>query len=178
MIVINLLSPSQKKELKIKRLYIAIKELVMLILLFTSIIAILLLSSKYILDNRLAKLIEKNAYAIQQNMEVVRKIKSINEKIKIVDKIQLNFKQWSEFLFSLNDSTPENISYEIIRINYEDATIELKGIAKTRNDLTKLEDNLKNSNVLENVNLPLQSLLPKENNKFSIIANINIGNIK
>ena len=177
MITINLLSPNQKRELKIKRIYVAIKELVMLVLLFTSIIAILLLGSKYILDNRLAKLIERNAYTIQENMEVIRKIGSLNTKINVIDQIQNNFKEWSIFLVSLTNETPENISYDSIKINYGDALIELKGVARNREDLIKLKENLDNSKFLTNINLPLQSLLPKENNVFIIIGNLNLDNI-
>lgn len=177
MITINLLSPHQKKELKVKRVYIVIKELVMLILLFTSIIAILLLVSKYFLDNKLAKLIERNALTIQENAEVVRKINALNTKIKLVDQIQGNFKEWSVFLVDITNSTPDDIRYENIRINYDSATIELRGVAKNRNSLTQLKDNLEKLESLENINLPLQALLPKQDNTFSIIANIVLDKI-
>lgn len=178
MITINLLSPNQKMELKIKRVYVAIKELIILVLLFTLIIAIMLLVSKYILDNSLAKLIEKNALAIQENREVVNKINMLNDKVDTIDKIQKDFKKWSEFFVILTNLTPNNISYDLIKVKYEDASIEIRGLAKNRDDLTKLKDNLTNSNIFENVNLPLKNLLAKENNDFTITAKIILNKIK
>jgi len=166
MIIINLLSPGQKKDLKIKRIYTAIKELVMLVLLFTLIIAILLLISKYVLDNQLAKLIEKNA------------LSSLNFKIEIVSRLQKDFKKWSDFLMAFSNITPPNISYNLIKIQYENASIELRGVAKNRDDLIKLKDNLNNFNLLLNVNLPLKNLLAKENNEFIITANLALDKIR
>lgn len=178
MIIINLLSPSHKKDLKTKRIYMAIKELVMLVLLFTAIIAILLLSSKYILDNRLAKLIERNAYTIEENRTIISKINRLNSKINIAHNIQNGFKEWSVFMTDITNTTPSGVSYDLMRIRYEDASIELTGVAKTRDILTTLRDNLKNLDTIDNVNLPLQSLLPKENNKFTITADAILSELK
>ncbi|OGY44676.1 MAG: hypothetical protein A3B89_04305 [Candidatus Buchananbacteria bacterium RIFCSPHIGHO2_02_FULL_40_13] len=178
MIIINLLSPGQKKDLKIKRIYTAIKELVMLVLLFTLIIAILLLISKYVLDNQLAKLIEKNALTIQENQAIINEISSLNFKIEIVSRLQKDFKKWSDFLMAFSNITPPNISYNLIKIQYENASIELRGVAKNRDDLIKLKDNLNNFNLLLNVNLPLKNLLAKENNEFIITANLALDKIR
>jgi len=178
MITINLLSPSQKKELKIKRIYVAVKELVILLLLFTSIIATMLLASKYILDNKMAKLIERNTQVIQANAEVVNKINSLNIKVEAIDKIQNNFKRWSYFLVTLTNATPPNISYELVRIQLDSASLELRGTAKSRDDLIKLKNNLNELKIIKDVNLPLKDLLPKENNQFTITANIILSEVQ
>ena len=178
MITINLLSPNQKRELKIKRVYVAIKELIILILLFTLIIAIMLLVSKYILDNSLAKLIERNALAIQENRDVVNKINIINAKVNTISNIQKDFKRWSEFFVTLTNLTPDNISYDLIKVKYEDASIEIRGIARNRDDLTKLKNNLTKSNIFDNISLPLKNLLAKDNNDFTITAKIILNKIK
>lgn len=178
MITINLLSPNQKKELKIKRVYVAVKELVILLLLFTSIIAILLLASRYVLDNKMAQLIEKNTLVVQTNAAVVNKINLLNAKIDTIDKIQNNFKKWSNFLITITNLTPPNISYELIRIQFDSAALELRGVAKTRDDLTKLKDELNSLKLIKDINLPLKDLLPKDNNQFTITASININELK
>lgn len=178
MITINLLSPSQKRELKIKRVYVAIKELVILVLLFTLIIAIMLLISKYILDNSLSRLIERNAYTIQENRDAVNKINVLNAKIETIGKIQNDFKKWSEFLVAFTNLTPDNISYSLVKIRYEDAFMEIKGVSKTREDLVKLKDNLTNSGYFTDINLPLKNLLAKDNNDFTITAKIILNKVK
>lgn len=172
MITINLLSPSQKRELKIKRVYVAIKELIILILLFTLITAILLLVSKYVLDNSLAKLIERNAYTIEANRDAINKINTLNSKVNTIEKIQTDFKKWSSFFITLSNLTPDNISYDLVKVDHENNTIEIRGVAKSRTELTELKDSLSNSEIFDDVNLPLKDLLAKDNNNFTITARI------
>jgi Tfp pilus assembly protein PilN len=169
---LNLLSPEQKKDLKIKRIYFTLKELVMLFLLFTAVIAAMLTISRYILEKRLTELVNKNAAHIQVGQEVNSQISALNKKINLVYQIQKQFQPWSVFLSRLTNITPPNIIYQNIKINYSTATLELQGVAKTRQDLIKLQQALDAADFLTEINLPLTDLLPKEKNLFHIQAKI------
>ncbi|MEK7653311.1 MAG: PilN domain-containing protein [Patescibacteria group bacterium] len=177
MININLLSPEQKKSLKTKRVYIATKEMVMLVLLFTTIIAIMLLVSRYVLETQLANLVIRNANAIKISQETNKKIINLNKVISEVETIQRNFKLWSGFLIRLTRTVPENISFSTLKIYRDSATLEIKGKAKARPDLIKFQKNLEDSKLFKNVNLPLADLLVKENNNFTIQAVIDLEKI-
>ncbi|MBI5765671.1 hypothetical protein HZA71_00380 [Candidatus Falkowbacteria bacterium] len=177
MITINLLSPQQKEETKTKRIYSAIKESAMLILLFTSIIAILLVISKYMLDEQLANLILKNAVQIQASQVKNNQIIAVNKKLNTIANIQKNFVKWSGFFVKLSQMTPENIQYGLVKVYYQDAALELEGAAKTRQDLLKLKKQLENSGLFANVDLPLGDLLAKENNIFHIKAKMNLNEL-
>src|SRR3989339_126000 len=168
MININLLSPTQKSELKTKRIYIAIKELVMLILLFTIIMAIMLLTSRYYLEIQLADLIEQNAVSINIGQQTSQKIKDINQKINSALDIQAKFKKWSMFMTELSNITPDNISYSFVKVYHQAGTLELQGTSATRQDLIRLQGALENSDLLTEVNVPINNLLAKEKNNFSI----------
>ena len=80
-------------------------------------------------------------------------------------------------LIHLSEITPDAISYSFFNIQYQLASIEIKGTAKTRQDLVDFETSLKESEMLSDVNLPLQNLLAQENNSFTIRANINLNKI-
>ncbi len=175
MITLNLLTPEQKKKLKTKKIYLSLKETVMLILLFTSIIGIMLIAARYVLEQQLAYLIEKNATVITKSQETSKKIASVNEKIETADIIQKNFQNWSIFFIELAEITPKNISYDFLKIYRQQATIELEGSAKTRQDLLALQKNLQNSNIFKKVNLPLSDLLAKTDNHFRIRAELDLA---
>lgn len=178
MITINLLSPEQKNTLKTKRAYLIIRELIMLVLLFTSFLGILLLMARYTLEKELTDLVIRNINTITISQETNEQIASFNKKIELVDQIQKNFFPWSKFFSALANLTPANISYELIKVYQDQASIELQGLAQNRASLLKLKENLDNSPLFEKVNLPLENLLNKENNNFRLQAQINLNNIK
>lgn len=177
MITINLLSPDQKRELKIKKIYIAVKELVMLILLFTSIIAIMLIISRYVLEQQLANLIKSNVNASQAGGQINKQITALNKKINIIGQIQQNSKKWSSFFSQLATATPTGIAYNFLKIDSQGKTVELQGIAKNRQDLLKLQKNLTESGLSNQVDLPLSSLLSRENNNFNLQFKVNLDQI-
>ncbi len=178
MITLNLMSPDHKQELKVKRIYIMIKEIVMLFLLFTIIIAILLLTSKYVLESELTRLIKRNATTIAHNQELNQEILKLNTVIDRVNQIQSNYHPLSGLLSELADLTPTDVKYDFIKIHRTEASLELQGTAQTRQALITLEESLQASDLLTAVSLPLDNKLAKENNEFRIRAEINLSQLK
>ena len=176
-ITLNLLSPEQKKELKTKRAYVIIKEIVMLVLLFACISAILLLVSRYFLEEQLAILMDKNATAIQVGEETNKQVTAINAKINTAGKIQEKFKVWSTLLIKIAAVTPDQVAYNSIKIYPEKAVLEIQGIAKSRQDLLAFKERLEKDGLFYEVDLPLANLLAKENNTFSVTMKINLDQI-
>lgn len=172
---INLLSPQQRQEIHLKRIYIAIKEMTMLFLLFSVIIAILLLASKYYLENQLADLIKRNATQIKQNQEINAAVIEINDKIKTVEKIQKDFTPWSQYIYQITSLTPDEIRFIHININKDNNIINIQGVSKTRDTLLEFKKRLEESNYFYSVELPLSDLLSKTENRFnlSITASVN-----
>ncbi len=177
MITINLLSPDQKKELKLKTIYLAVKELVMLILLFTAIVAILLLVSRYYLEEQLNNLIRGNASALNITQAFNREVIAVNRRLDLVADIQKKFKSWSGLMIEIAKLTPANVSYSLIKAYHQESAVELKGVAKTRGDLIALENNLKKSVLFKNVSFPFNSLLAKENNAFDVRFELNLDQL-
>lgn len=178
MITINLISPEHKKQLKTQRMFIILREIILLILLFTSIIAIMLWSSRYFLEEKLAELIRKNAQAINVNQDVNNKIKILNNKIDNSAVIQNDWQKWSVLVAGILELTPANIYYRNLNIFQETATVEISGQAKTRNDLLELQKKFQGSNLFKKVDIPLTSFLNKENNDFTLQATIDLAKIK
>ena len=177
MITINLLSPEQKQELKIKRIYLAINEIVVLVLLFSSIVAILLVGSRYFLEQQLTELIIKNAASLELNQKISLEIEGANKKISGAFEIQKNFRKWSTIIPSLAKLASDKIVFNFVKIYRQEATIEMEGTAQTRDDLLAFKAQLENSTLFEQISLPTADLLSKEKNIFHIKAKIKTDQI-
>lgn len=177
MITLNLIPPTQKNIYKNSRLYQLIKEAVMLIFLFTAIISIMLLLSRYFLEEQLADLAQRNAANIRSNEAVNRRITDINTKIITASGIQKNFQPITPLLVAISQAAGNNIAYSQIKFFRQQTLLELTGQAKTRNDLMELKKRLENSPWAKNVDLPLTNLVSKENNNFIIKINVDFDKL-
>jgi Tfp pilus assembly protein PilN len=170
MITLNLLSTEQKSQLRVKRVYLLCKELIMVVLLFTAISATLLLISRYVLEQQLAELMERNMLTIHTSSITDTKIARLNKRLAIITKMQKEFYPWSVVGDELIAITPSNISYTTLRIFPKDSAIELQGIAHDRQALLTLKQSLEQSELFTQVELPLTALIERQNNTFTIKA--------
>jgi Tfp pilus assembly protein PilN len=173
MIILNLLSPKHKRELQLERIFITIKELSMLILLFVSITGIFLVGSRYFLEQQLANLVIKNQDQLRAHEEISGRVILVNKKISYIESIQDDFKKWSIFLLDTSDLINDGIHLNLLRIYNTEQTLNIKGIADTREALTAFKNELEESDYFNEVHLPLNNLLARENNAFDIRAEIN-----
>lgn len=170
MININLISPEQKKKLEKQKMYGVISRSIAMIFIFIAIFSGLLVGSKYYLESRLDNILVKNATEINKIHELGQSIKQINGKIDAAKSTQSEYRRWSPLLLKLSLLTPAEIYFEELRIYQQENLIEIKGFAKTRNDLISYQKNLDNSGLFKKTELPLEALISKENNSFTIKA--------
>jgi Tfp pilus assembly protein PilN len=168
MITLNLMPRERKLALKNTRLFFALKEAATLIFLFASIGAIMLWVSRYYLEQQLSDLVVANAVNIKSNEATNAKIVSINAKIKTVENIQNNFLPLGQLTGQLSLLVPENIALDSIRFYRQQATVELSGTAKTRNDLLSFKNILEQTPWINKTDLPLIDLIEKTDNKFTV----------
>src|SRR3989344_4822341 len=176
MIILNLLSPIKKQELRLAQLYITIKNLIILILLFTIIIAVILLLSKMVVQNNFNRIVDQTTLTTKYGQIFNRDIKIFNSHLSAVEKIQKEYISWTDFLISFNQLIPDNVSLYTLNINKNNKDgikIYITGIAKTRDDLLKLKDNLEKNEMFSEVAIPLENLLKKNDISFNIKSNIN-----
>ena len=173
MITLNLVPPDQKNQLKNNRLYQAIQESVTLLFLFAAIISILLLVSRYFLEQQLLETVTANAANIYSNQMVAQKITGLNQELTNSLNIQKGYQPVTPIIAALSYTVPANVAVNNFRFSRQDGAVELSGTAKTRSDLIKFKDYLDDAAWLKNAEIPLSALVPKENNTFSIKAILN-----
>jgi Tfp pilus assembly protein PilN len=168
MITLNLIPQEQKTALKSARLYTAFKEAVTLFFLFAAIGSIMLWVSRYYLEQELTDLITINAVNIKSNEATNQRITAINSKISATENIQKNFLPFGQLTAELALLVPENIALNSISFYRQQATVEMIGLAKTRNDLLGFRQELEKTPWISQVDLPLTALIDKDNNNFTI----------
>lgn len=180
MITLNLISPLQKKELRLLRVFIVIKNVIIYLLLFLILAAMVLLLSKMILQNNFNKIVADYNLNTRTGQIFSQDIKRFNQKLKTIQLIQADYVSWSEFLVDLTNLTPDEILLHTITIDKNTENIQISGRAKTRQALLDLQKNLQTvgcfeSICIEKVEIPLSSLLEKENIDFTIESKLIIG---
>ena len=193
MIKLNLLPPRKKEEIKWEKInrVLAINEAVAAIELAVFIVVLLL--AQIYLSGELSRL-NKLVVQKQQQTEIkeVEKLKSevrvFNERLDLAGEIQNLRIGWTEILNELSLITPESIQITSLNIkrNLPDSSskkklenagagsendekkcrFNLSGYAKTREDLLKFEDNLKNSDYFTNLESDRSNYLEPRNINF------------
>lgn len=173
-IMINVLSPDHQRALHNKHLYIRFKELALLVLLFTAIIGILALLGKYVLDEQLADLANRNATAITANEIATAQAQKYNQELRSIRSIQNRFHNWSEIIIRLINQPTPGIIYQNIKIDATNETVDLSGTATSRNDLLALKESLLATAGVKSIDLPINYLIPPTNNNFVITIHLDL----
>jgi Tfp pilus assembly protein PilN len=176
MISLNLLPSQKKQEIQTIEIFSLLKNLIILILFITIIIAILLLLAKLSLQNFFNDVVDNNTLTTRNIKIYNEDINDFNQKLNAVEKIQADYLRWSQIIIALTQLIPNNTVVTDLTINKE--KIVILGLAKNRQDLLNLKNNLENSDILKNVVIPLENLLQKENISFSIKADIKSESLK
>jgi Tfp pilus assembly protein PilN len=172
MINLNLIPQARKNQLKNERFYSAFKEATTLLLLFAAITAIMLLLSRYYLENQLADLMQQNAANISSNEANNRRILAINSKIQTVGNIQKNFVPTRILTEKIIALIPADIACTSVNFFRQQSTIEISGNAKNREALLSFKSILEKTSWVKRVDLPMNNLINKENNTFIITLEI------
>jgi len=178
MITLNLIPPAQKQELKIRQIYLTIKNIIIIILLFIIITAIILLLTKMVLQNHFNKVVTYSTLTTKNVRLFTVEIKEFNQQLSSVIKIQKEYTPWSKVIIHFSKLTPENLGIYSLSFNKEEERATIRGIAKTRQNLLDFKDSLESSPIFQDINIPLKDLLMKENINFGIELKINLSQVE
>jgi hypothetical protein len=173
MLNLNLISPTLKKEVRLRHINAVIK------LYCLTLIAVSLLAAGYLFAGG-AVLYFKNKEAAEKigtvtasTKEYAEKIGYLNDQIKYIETIQSEYIPYSIFFDEIMNISDNNINFSEVSINSGEKNIAFKGHALTRDSLLLFKKNLENSKFFTEVNLPLTDILKKENINFTISCRFN-----
>ena len=175
MITLNLLPPLKKQELRLRGLYVAIKNMMFTVLLLTICSAIILLISKAVLQNHFNQTVADSTLTIKFGQTFNNDIRVFNRQLNAVTAIQRDYVYWSEFFAAFAPVVPPGVTLSNLTVVDENGlkTITITGLAKTREQLLAFQTGLEQFEFISGVAVPLESLLKKEDIIFTIKATVN-----
>ena len=176
MLLLNLIPQQLKREIKFRQFLALFKKINYIIIIFTIIIAIIILTAKIILRNNFNKVVAQTTLITKNSQSYNIKVNDINSKLDSISQVQNNFIAWSNLIENLADITPSGINFISTKINKEKQIINIAGIAKTRNDLLEFKQNMENLPNVYDVKFPLKNILQKTNISFEISAKLDLDN--
>jgi len=183
MITLNLISPAQKKELLLLRVFIVLKNAINVLMLSLIFIAMIILLSKLVMQNNFNRTIDEYNRNTRTGQLFGQEIKQFNHHLLIIKSIQDDFTTWSDFLINISNITPNDIVLYSLSVDKNAREVQISGRAKTRQALIDYQANLEavkcfeeiciECTCFEGVEIPLSVLLEKENIDFKFLTKLN-----
>lgn len=177
MLTLNLISGELKKEIKLRHLYLFIKNINLTLIIITIAVAIILLVAKTILQVKFNDIVGQTTLVTKNNQGYNLKIRDINSRIDFVEKVQNDFIPWSNLLKTVADITSNDIGLNYLKINFAEQTIKIKGKAGLRESLLDFKQKMEATAIFKDIDFPIKNILEKENINFEINAKINLPNL-
>jgi len=168
MITLNLISIDYKEKLKLKKLYLKIKNFLFIILIFFILASIILLFAKNILQNNFDELVILNSLVKENSQKIGGEIKTLNMKINAANNIQKQFFPWSKIIIDFTKIVPTGLEIHSLKVNKNSWVI--TGEVKDRETLLGFKKELEKSKYFSEVKSPITNLLQKENIDFELEA--------
>lgn len=161
---VNLLPKEDQSETRIDKIsnFVAIfffwVVLSLLILSLLFLVAYVYLKSEY---NQISTQIDLQRQVVSKN-ENVRIKKELNDlNIRLFNLVNLDkyHGNWSEVILKFSGLLPADVAIDSFSADRSTSRIQIIGVAKSRDSVLKLRENLLASDYFENVNFPLSNLI-------------------
>jgi hypothetical protein len=172
MLRINIIPKYLKDDIKLRAIYIMIKNLLYIAVIFIILNTIILLVAKLILQINFVKTIEETTLLTKNTENNSKNIAGINKEMNYIQKIQASAIEWTGLFKFLEKNTAYGVKFSTISINSQENKIRLSGISATRDDLIKFKDFLGKSEIFTEINFPIKNFLEKYNINFEVSATI------
>lgn len=173
MIKLNLLPPTEKKYYQIEtiRRFVVFLSigLFVILLLFIGLLIFNYLFISFQLEPTMRQLeIEKATEKARKVEEFEKQIKETNRKITLLTNIKKEAAPISPVLDKLTASSAGKNSYlKTFSIDRRTNAIKIEGFSSTRDQVIKIQDNLKNDSSFSDINAPYSNFLKQTNIDFT-----------
>lgn len=175
MITLNLIPESIREENKLKHVYVLNVHLGTLSIYLSVIIASLIIILRLVLNHGYVNAQEQLAVIDSNNAPYNKKIREINKKINIVSQAVGQTHSWDKLIIDFGNIIPHGVTLTYLKIDLKSESLIFSGVADTRDNLLKLKSIIGDSTYIQPVEIPLSSLMEKENIRFSFTTKINIA---
>lgn len=175
MITLNLIPESIREENKLKHVYILNVHLGTLSIYLSVIIASLIIILRLVLNQGYVNAQEQLAVIDSNNEPYNKKIREINKKINTVSQAVGQSHDWDRLIIDFGNIIPDGITLTYLKIDQKSEALIFSGVADTRDNLLLLKSIISDSDYILPIDIPLSSLMEKENIRFSFTTKINFA---
>lgn len=164
-LLLNLLPPQKKAELRSAFLYSFLQTMVLLVLIGVSVGSFSLLSARFIMKKNLSDVSRRNAPETQEFKSVSETIKSINTHMTRLELLNGQFNDWSRLLLAVEGAVPPGVVINQLAVS-QAGVVTMSGNGATRDSVLALRRNLEANPLFSNVQSPLSNILQRTDVKF------------
>jgi hypothetical protein len=169
---INLLSKEKRGRLEHLTKFIFVRDILEIVLLIYTILAIVLLWSWRVLQENFNNLAESSVLVNREYSKYNQEIRQINGNIRNFNQAAKNYSTFSPKTAEIITTLPPTIKINSLELDRRQSKAVLSGTALTRGDLLNYQKVLKQINWLGNTETPTSQLFQKENINFEVKAQI------
>lgn len=176
MIILNLLPPEKKLKLIAELNVAQLKKVLMIIVLGAAVGIGVTGAGRWYLGLELQRLNDQVTAAqqlVQSNGQDLNSlVDKINGTVKSLQAMQSSHIRWSDIVSQTLATTSPNIQVSSLSFNAKDGTFKLDGVAKSRNDLLSMKDQLEALPFLEAIDSPISNLIKKQDIPFTLSGTV------
>lgn len=177
MIILNLLSPEEKKKVQRIRLYHLIKNLsfqltsVVLITMTVLIFNYLLLANQ---NESLDQQIENEVSTRRESRitSIEEATKQLNTQLESSKTVLDLYVQWTSILAKISNEIPAGITLTSVQLDSASLSFRIAGVALDRSLLLNFQDVIANNAYFTNTTSPISNLTQKDNVTFEITGQL------
>lgn len=168
---VNLLSPFKKGKLEQLVSFIFVKEMLAMILLTATLIAIAITWSYIVLQENFNNLAESAALVNKEFSQYNLETRRLNALAKNLNQAATGYTRLVPPILNLAACLPPDIKINGLQMNRDSDKIFISGTAQTREALLRYQGTLKSIEWLTEVDTPISQLFQKTDINFTIQAN-------
>lgn len=175
---LNLIPPAYKDRLRLRRVYMLLREMIMAVMLYTIFLGITLLIARLVLVNNFTRIVNETTLVTRENRAVEQQIANMNRQISAAQTIQKTAVPWAEFIVAFSKVVPEGVVINSMQMEADaNKRSTINGLAKTREALLDFESKLRDTPFIEKVNLPFKNKLDKTDAYFTITLSVKFDKV-
>jgi Tfp pilus assembly protein PilN len=173
MIELNLIPKEYRQQISRFQLIILTKNLVLWLVIYTILVAIVLLLARATLQRRFEVVVDQTTLVTQENHKIENSVRDFNKVITDAANLQAKELDWASFVVDFTATVPPGVTLtDVTLINGQRSTI--SGRAEQRDDLLSFKNNLEKLAEISKVDIPLENLQKRENVNFNIGLNFKL----
>jgi Tfp pilus assembly protein PilN len=174
MVILNLLPPREKSEVRLLYILQFTKSCLSLLLFITIVGAVVISTAFFTLETDFYPVIGGATLMQRDSKDFSQEVRKLNMELRAIKEIQGGAVEWSKVLIQFTETIPDDIQITSLVLDRTSLKVNIKGKAKTREDVLAFQDNLENFPLFSDVIGPVSNILYPKNVNFQFDAKLNL----